>query len=1099
MSQAPPRGERRLVTVLFADLTAFTSVTESMDPEDVDAFLQPLMEDMTSLVESHGGTMVNWIGDGFLAVFGVPTTHADDAERAVRAAMACRDAVKARATDRPGWEGPTSLHAGIHTGEVLVVPRRGGLDVVGDTVNTASRLLGVAPAGCVLVGSRTRDLTDHVTDYLEWAPIRLKGKAEAVQAYQVRSISAEPGGRPSRAAPTAFVGRAIDLTWLRQRLAEVTGWGHSTVAIIAGPPGLGKSRLAAEFAETAGEARHLVGRCQAYGERGPWHAIADALRGFVGIQSGADPDAVRAALSAAVAEALPDVTEPERSGVAGWLATVAGVGSATTPPGPAELNLDLAVAVRRFLSGLATNGPVVVTLEDVQWADPQLFGFLSWVVEEPWPAPVLFLCAGWPEVLERGELKLDDDRVLHLRALSTEECASMLAGLLPGEVPERLRSDLMRRSGGNPLYLEETVHMLREGGALRADAGRWSLRGETAAIPETMQLVVAARIDGLPEPERRLLRDASVAGETFWDGSLRALGWRDGVEELLERLIERDLIRVQDETTIEGARQFGFKHAVIRDVAYATLPRADRAAKHLAIAGWVRASLYPGSEEPVELLAFHYAQSVALNPGVPGHTVRLAVDYLHRAGDRARMQFAWVAAAAQYTHALTLAERLDPDPRSPEGELLAEVRLAQAEALSNLSRYEDARTEATEVLALAEQAGRRDWRARALLVLGWVESDVPNEARARELLGEAVEIARELGDRRAEAVALFETAYTWRFADFGRHQESLERAARAFRAVGDYWWELRCYQDLAWGATPQGGEAFERPFRRLDELTLLTAEPRAVGALRRAWGYFRFYAGDLAAASEVLGEAVGLGLDVGDPDVEVESRYPLALADLAFGRLDTAEAHADRIARTGERRRFRRVMAQGKVLRARIASRRGDAGTADRELAEAESLLHELGAGFELVEVWGARAEIGLDRGDPELAEAGARRFAEDLRQGGALWRPYALTLLGQARLLADDLAGARGILQEARSEAEAIGNVLVPVRTALLLAEIDALDGRDPGPLPAELPTPTDRALHAEIRALRGDASGWADATEAWSELGVTAWPGRSRDLARR
>ena len=1092
-------GERRLVTVLFADLTAFTSVTESMDPEDVHAFLQPLMEEMGSIVESHGGTMINWIGDGFLAVFGVPTTHADDAERAVRAAMACRDAVKARATDRAGWEGPTSLHAGLHTGEVLVVPRGTGLDVVGDTVNTASRLLGVAPAGCVLVGTRTRDLTGHVTDYLEWAPIRLKGKSEAVQAYQVRSISSEPGGRPSRAAPTAFVGRAMELAWLRQRVAEVASWGRSTVALISGPPGLGKSRLATEFAESATGVRHLVGQCQAYGERGPWHAIADALRGLVGVPAGADADAVRGALSEAIAEALPDMAEPERSGLAGWLATAVGVGGTTAPPGAGQLNLDLAVAVRRFLSGLATAGPVVVTLEDVQWADPQLFAFLAWVQEEPWPAPVLFLCAGWPEVVERGDLKLDDDRVLPLRALSTDECSSMLAGLLPGEVPERLRSDLMRRSGGNPLYLEETVHMLREGGALTADAGRWSLRGETSAIPETMQLVVAARIDGLPEDERRILRDAAVAGETFWDGLLRALGWRDGVEDLLERLLERDLIRVQDETTIEGARQFGFKHAVIRDVAYATLPRADRAAKHLAIAGWIRASRYPGSEEPVDVLAFHYSQSVTLNPNVPGHTVRLAVDYLHRAGDRARTQFAWAAAATQYTHALSLADRLDADPRSPEGELLAEVRLAQAEVLSNLSRYDDARREATEVLELAERAERRDWRTRALLVLGWVESDVPNEARARELLEEAMQIARETGDRRAEAVALFETAYTWRFEDFGRHLESLDRAARAFQVVGDYWWELRCYQDLAWSATPQGGEAFERAYARLEELTLLTGEPRAVGALRRAWGYFRFYAGDLAEASRALGEAVGLGRDVGDPDVEVESRYPLALAGLAFGRLDEAEAHAERIVRSGERRKFRRVLAQGKVLRARIASRRGDPGTADRELAEAESLLHELRAGLELVEVWGAQAEIGLDRGDPELAEAGARRFAEDLRDSGALWRPYALTLLAQARMLAGEPEEARAILGEARAEAEAIGNVLVPVRAALLLGEIEALYGRDPGPVPTELPTPTDRALAAEIRGLRGDASGWADATAAWTELGTTAWTKRSRELGAR
>ncbi|MEX2458935.1 MAG: adenylate/guanylate cyclase domain-containing protein, partial [Actinomycetota bacterium] len=1060
-------GERRLVTVVFADLTGFTTVAEHMDPEDVHAFLRPLMEDLSEVVEAHGGTVVNWMGDGFMAVFGVPLAHSDDAERAVRAALACREVVESRAGQGEGWVGPTDLHAGMHTGEVLVVPLRDGLDLIGDTVNTASRLVGVAPAGCVLVGARTRELTEHVAEYLEWEPVQLRGKAEPVPAFQVRSIAERPGERPTLAGRTQFVGRESELEWLLNRLRASLAARSSGVVAVVGVPGVGKSRLVERFAEST-PARVLIGRCHAYGERAPWHALADALRGHLDVAPSADPETVRAAVAAGVRRTLPELSDRERASLAGLLGVVLGLGGTAAPPGVRQLNLDLAVALRRFLSSLARSRPVVVTLEDVQWADPQVLAFLAWVAEEPWPEPVLFVCIGWPDVLELGTLKVEDENVLRLHALSPSECVTMVQGLLPGDLPASVREEILRRSGGNPLFLEETVHLLREQGALEDLTGGWALSGDARTIPETVHLVIAARIDGLPEDERRALRDASVAGEVFWDRLLRAIGWGEEIDGLLERLVERELVRpLEDEAAIPDARAFGFKHALIREVAYGTLPRADRAAKHLAIAGWLRAGA-TGGEEPVELLASHYAHAVALQPGLPAHTVRLAVDYLRRAGDRAGAQLAWREAEAQYAHALTVGETLDPSPLHVDGELVAETRLAHAEALANLGRYEEARAEGAAILELATSADRPDWHARALLVLGRAESDVPNEAVARELLSRAMTIARAHEDRRVEAIGLYETAFTWRFEDPERNQDWLQRAAEAFAALGDAAWELRCVQDLAWMATPHGEERFRPLYDRLETLSA-DRGARALGALRRAWGFARFYAGDLAEARVALVEAVDLGRDSGDPDIEIESRYQLALIDLAEGELDSAEAHADRIRESGERRGFRRTVAMALLIRARAASRRGAGAVAGAAIDRAEELLGALRAELDVVEVHLARAETALDAGAFEDAELAAHRFAEGLRSRGPRWRPYGLTLLGLARLgRGEDLDGAAAAFRDAAREGREAGNLWATARAAVALAEIDALQSRDPQAPPKDLPTPLERALAAEIRGLR-------------------------------
>jgi class 3 adenylate cyclase/tetratricopeptide (TPR) repeat protein len=1088
-------SERRLVTVLFADLSGFTALAETMDPEDVHAFLEPTMAGLGEAVTGLGGTVMKWMGDGFMAVFGVPVAHPDDPERAVRAALACRDAVARRKADHPALAGPDTLHAGVHTGEVLVVRTPAGPDLVGDTVNTAARLMGLAPPGIILVGESTRELTAHAGTYIEWAPVRVKGKAEAIQAHQLTGVSEIPGGRAPSGGRAPFVGRDRELEWLRARLAAVWSTRESRVVAVAGDSGVGKTRLRERFAEVEMRGLHLVGTCAPYGEHGAWHPIASALAAVTGVDGTEVGGDARARVEAAVASAMPSASDGERSATVHGLTLALGLGGQPAPPASTELNLDVAVAFRQMVGALAEDRPVVLSIDDAQWADPQVRAFLTWCREEPWNTPVLILCAAWPEALEW--LKPDDEDALALGSLDEEAARALLQALLPGDLPPSLTRDLLARAGGNALFLEEIVHLLVENDTLERFGGVWRVTGgDTLTIPQTVQLVVAARLDTLARDELAVLRDAATAGDVFWDRLLRALGWGPEVDGVLERLEKRDFIRRRPASVIRDAVEFEFKHEVIREVAYGSLPRADRANRHLAIGGWLRATAFSPEDEPVDALAFHFGNAVSLRGEATGYNVRTALEYLKRAGERAARQFAYRHAARQLGRGLELAAGLDADPETVDGELLAETRLAHAEALANLSQFEEGRRAAEAVLELAAKAGRPDWEVRALLVLGWIESDVARVAEARELLMRATEMARAAGDGRSEAIALYETAYTWRFAEPERERERLADAARAFETIGDHWWELRCYQDLAWVSSPLGGEWFDGPYGRLEALAERTPDPRTIGSLRRAWGFNRFYAGDLAAARTALAEAVRLGRDAGDPDIEVECRFPLALIDLAEGRLDAAAGHADRIIQTGLRRSFRRTISQGRVLRARVASRIGDADRAREELREAEELLRQIEAGLDLVEVWLAQAEVALDRGEWDEAGAAAGRFLEDLRDLGPLLRPYGLMLLGQARLGAGDLPGATEQLDVALAEANEAGNELVAVRAALLRAEAEILQGRDPGALPDGDPSPAGRALRAELRLLAGDADAREQAVAAWKELGETVWTERARSL---
>ncbi|HYU58458.1 MAG TPA: AAA family ATPase, partial [Actinomycetota bacterium] len=938
----------------------------------------------------------------------------------------------------------------------------------------------------------------HVATFLEWAPIRLKGKARPIVAYQVQGVAALPGGRRPSPVATPFVGRAAELAWLHDLLASAIGERTSRIALVAGVAGVGKTRLAEAFVAGAPDAVHLAGACVPFGERTPWHALASALRDHARIAPSDGAEQTRRKLGSLVGAAVPASGTAERAALVRDVATVLGLEPDPAPPSATELNLDLAQAVRRTISGLAAERPVVVTLEDVHWADPQLLAFLRWVAEEPWPAPVLMLCLGWSESL--GQVPVDPRDARSLSSLGADDARRLLGSLLPGDIPPTLAAELLDRSGGNPLFLEELVRLLSENRRLKRDGDSWHVEGGLSeAVPETVQLVVAARLDGLSGEERRLCRDAAIAGDRFWDALLRALGWGDGLDALLDRLAVRDLIREQEPSGVPGTREFAFKHFVIRDVAYASVPRADRAGRHLAIADWLRSSARPG-DEPVDLLAFHYGQAVLLGRESVRAHLPVALDYLRRAASRAERRSAHREAVAVCEQALDAVSWVHLDPASPEAALLAEILLVHAQALVFLSRHQEARAAAAQVEEVARASGRRDLEAHALVARGRVEADLPNVEAALPLFESAAALYRTLGDRHGQAIVLSETSYAHRLDDLVRQRDLLERATLAFAEIGDFWWELRCCQSMAWLQSPRGGEDFLRWYRTLESLTARAGDRRSVAGLRRAWGYFRLYAGDLEDARTAMADALAIGREIGDLDHELESRFPLGLIALALGDVEEAARHAAPLSRVGRRRGWARTEAEGMVLEARVASRRGRRDEADAGLARAEATLASIRQERELSEVTVARTEVALDGGAWTEAAGLAERFVEENRRfDDRLVLPHALGLVALARLGAGDLEGAEESARSAAGEAQRAGNVLVPARAACVSAVARALRGEPPGDLPAELPTPVERALAAEARALSGEPGGWEDAAAAWSALGETAWRDRSRELAGR
>jgi predicted ATPase/class 3 adenylate cyclase len=736
------REERKVVSVVFVDLVGHTARSEAADPEDVRALLAPYHARARAELERFGGRVEKFIGDAVMAVFGAPVAHEDDAERAVRGALAVRDAFVEEALE---------VRIAVNTGEALVLlsarPEAGEAMVAGDVVNTAARLQSAAPINGVLVGEATRRATERAIEYGDVLSVDAKGIAAAVVCSEAVRPRARHGVDAAQHGGATLVGREAERRLLVDALDRAGREQSLQLVTLVGAPGMGKSRLVWELYQELDERPGLVaswrqGRALAYGG-GAFDALADALRAEVGALETDDAEAARARLVETLAARSDD--EGERDWLLRALEPLLGSGEG--------LARDEAFgAWQRFFELLAESRPLVLVIEDLHWADDGTLDFVEHLADWSTDSALLVLCTARPELLDRrpvwGGGRLNSQTIL-LAPLDDTATAALLAQVLGSPVVDaEVQRALLAQAGGNPLYAEEFARMIVE-------------TGSTDDVPATVQGVIAARLDVLPSAEKALLQDASVLGKVFWRGGVEAVGGAVS-DDVLVSLIRRELLRRARASTVAGETEFAFRHALVRDVAYGQIPRTARADKHRRAAEWISVT----APTRADLVAHHYVEALELTEAAGGDSALLrdpSRGALTAAGDRAASLGAAADALLLYRRALALAPD-DPDQM---------LRVAFAGAASEGSGVAEAR----EAMALYEQAGNRLGVARAAVAVArclWLAGDA---AAAQEAIAEAAAQARLAGDGAVLGEALEEQARG--FMTAGRSAEALAAAEEA--------------------------------------------------------------------------------------------------------------------------------------------------------------------------------------------------------------------------------------------------------------------------------------------------------------------------------
>ena len=613
VSARPPEEERKVVTVLFCDLVGFTSRSDRADPEDVGAMLRPFHTRLRREIERVGGTLDKLIGDAVMAVFGVPAVHEDDPERAVRCALRMLDAITELNQAHSSPE--LAVRIGVNTGEALVAlgSAADSEGVVGDVVNTAARLQGVAPVNGVVVGEATWRATRALFDYEQLAPVRVKGKADPVPIWRLLGARSRPGVDLAERPATPLIGRGEQLTALQRCYRRTFGEHAVQLVTVLGEPGVGKSRLMREFATYVDARPELVawrrGRCLSFGDAGSFWALGEIVKAQAGIRESDDPREGAAKLDAAVSAVTGDV--PEREWLKARLAPLVGLASAAEAPGSRGESF---MAWRRFFSLVAMRGPLILVVEDLHWADAALLDFLEQLVDQAGEVDLLILVTARPELLDRRPgwgAGGPDATTISLLPLDDEQTAMLIAALLGRSLlPAEVQSLLLERAGGNPLYAEEFVRLLTDR-RLLTEHGRLA-RTSDLPLPETVQALIAARLDSLAPEDKTLLQDAAVFGKVFWSGALAAMGGA-GAEQVrgaLAQLERKELVRAARLSAVEGETEYTFWHAFIRDVAYAQIPRRSRARRHRAAAEWIQALAGERVADRAELIAYHFTQAL---------------------------------------------------------------------------------------------------------------------------------------------------------------------------------------------------------------------------------------------------------------------------------------------------------------------------------------------------------------------------------------------------------------------------------------------------------------------------------------------------------
>ena len=918
--------ERKVVTVLFADLVGFTSRAEQLDPEDVDAMLGPYHERLRHELERWGGTVEKFIGDAVVAFFGAPVAGEDDPERAVRAALAIRDWIEE--------EGTLQVRVAVNTGEALVRlearPESGEGMATGDVVNTAARLQTSAPTNGILVGEATYRATSERIDYREHEPVDAKGKEAEVPVWEVVEAKARFGVDLAPETRTPLVGREREVDLLVGTLARARQQRSPELVTLVGVPGIGKSRLVGELFHAIEESGELTfwrqGRSLPYGEGVSYWALAEMVKAQAGILETDSDEEVGAKLR----EAVEQLLDEDVAWVVSHLRPL--VGQTADAAGSRE---EAFTAWRRFFEALADEHALVLVFEDIQWADEGLLDFIEHLVDWARDVPMLILCTARLELLERrpawGGGKLNAANVA-LAPLSSDETARLMWTLGVETQPA-----LVERAGGNPLYAEQYVRMLRE-------------RGSTEELPESVQGIIAARLDSLPADEKSVLQDAAVMGKVFWLGAL-------GVDEQqLHPLQQKEFVQRARRSSVAGETEFSFRHVLVRDVAYGQIPRADRAAKHLRTAEWIES--LGRAEDHAEMVAHHYANALELtraSGGALDGLVTRARDALRDAGVRAASLNAVAQAERYFTEALELTKPDDPDrvqllyklgevknirswegseelaqardgfiaAGDPESAAAAVLRIAdndwsrgqgeevraqldqaralvagrppsrtQAQVLEQASRYamlgdrnEEAIATGLEALRLAEELGLDDIRARVLNNIGSARIAAGDPEGGLDDLDQSVELATRLNIA-DEITRAWNNRATMKIL-IGRLSEAYEDLAEAYRLARHFghrgfvrWFEGGpligpLMSDGNWD------EVVERTTMFIDGLGDEGHYQAASSHMQR--GMVRAARGEDAAAAEDAAWTLELARPVGDPQLTGATLLGVAFIYMTIG------------------------------------------------------------------------------------------------------------------------------------------------------------------------------------------------------------------------
>jgi class 3 adenylate cyclase/tetratricopeptide (TPR) repeat protein len=1058
-----PAAERRIVTVLFGDLSDFTSWSEDLDPERVGAVTDRVLAALAGAVKTFGGHVDKLTGDGIMAVFGAPVAHEDDAERAVRAALSMQRAVRRVLDDERGGGAPTGLRVGLNTGEVVAgIQASIEYTVIGDTVNTAARLADAAAVGAVYAGARTSAGTRHVASWRQLRALKLKGKREPVPAFELLGLHDAPGTRSGLGDEAPFVGREAEIGRVAGRLAEVIDRGEPRVLVMTAEAGIGKSRFAAEverfaagydigpgrFAVSTG-ARVLSVRCVAYGERRRFAPLADLVRNAVGLPN----DTATAVTRAVVEERLRRLVQRlARSGDGptvniDLLLTLLGYGEVPAPVvGPASVPdwppaapdaVTIPIAVGDLLTALATEAPLLLVVDDLHDATGETVDALGSTLSRL-DGPVVVLLLGRPELVRTaGALtRLADAEVHTLPPLRGADAARLLTSYLNGgRLPQADADRLLATAQGNPFYLAELATLLMERGALTPAvganaAGKWQLAANSLGsqlLSRDLAAVLAARIDALPVEPRAVLRDAAVVGDTVPAGVVEALRERRTSDARPGAVAAVELERAVDELLqrrmlhrVRGG--FEFSTPLMREAAYNGLGKADLAERHAYLARWAAPESehrhgYDGvgrmsltETERDSFVAMHaecavtLSDAVRLRPDAAARSVApLGIAAFGRLARRALANIEPAAAVEYAERAAVLAV---------DGLPLAD-QLVHARALLRLNRASEALAYGEKICANA--ADEPVCRAEALLVSGRAHEALGDLPRAVESWQEALDVATEhdLAPERANAMRRLG------MADFlgGRLSQASSRFAAAYQVTltaGDRHGQAWSLQNLAWVTTTRGDFAgTDAVLGRAARLFAELGDPVGRAWLRGTTAFARLLAGRLADSRRLarvflpFGERVGEAWAVGTLRA-VEAYAAAELGDMTDADREARRAYRDFAAASDD---WGRGLAL--VVRGAIARGLGEPDHAADLLTDALSYADRTGHPLLLGMAGTMRGFVNLQLGKVTAAETDARRVLRAVEPHNPL-APAQVgprVLLAEAQLLAGDPATAVGLL----------------------------------------------------------------------------------------